>query len=268
MHTGGKSLNTLRNLFAECWKAVFPDDPPQFTSEGRIRDYSEDSRFFDPAPEQGPPSGQPSAGASGLSGPPPMASSSSFQLQRSSFTAPPSSPLPRASIPAFQLPMSSFANPPSSPAHTETPPRSPSLAPADTHMRSPSPAPAGSAPRPETPEGDRLIQYLRDHDYPFELQSNLPQISEGLIPELVATDPTGAIRVVFVENPEHRIPEQGDKPESFITKTAIDALTFRRIFAMFPKCIAKIEDPEATKDSVACYMSTWVSLYSKDKFYR
>ena len=287
-----KSKESLRRLFTESWRLVFPDIPPDFTPEGRIRDYSEDSRFFDPIPAQVPPSGQPFAGASGLSGPPPVASSSTLQLQTPSFTAPPSSPSPRASESALQPQISSFVNPPSSPAPADTPPRSPSPAPADTPprspspapadtpMRSPPPAPADSPLRPGTPEGDQLIEYLRYYDYPLDLQANCCQISGGLIPKLVGADPAGAIRVVFVENPEHRIPDNPEHqipdnedkpedkpPESFITKTTIEAQFFQRISTILPKCIAKIQDPEAKPGLVACYISTWVSLYSNDKFY-
>jgi len=161
-----------------------------------------------------------------------------------SFNAPPSSPSPRASTSAFQPRRSSLVIPPSSPA------------------------PAASPPRSETPEGDGLVQYLRYYDYPVELRPSFSTILGGLIPDFVDTNPASPIRVVIVENPEHRIPENGEKPESFITAAVIDSHSYRRISAFLPKCIAKDEGRRVVRGSVACYMSTWVSLlYSNDTFY-
>jgi len=115
-------------------------------------------------------------------------------------------------------------------------------------------------------EGDELVQYLRHCDYRVELIPNFSTILGGLIPDFVDTAPTSPIRVIIVENPEHRIPDNGEKPESFISAVVIDMHSFGRISAAFPKCIAKDEERQVAQGSVACYMSTWVSLYSNDKF--
>jgi hypothetical protein len=229
-------------LFLDCWKEVFPGTTPEFNHKGAPKDYSEDSRFFDPV-SAAAPSKEPSAGPSGLSGPQPLEFSSALQPQTPSFAAPPSSPSPRASTTALQPQTSSFVIPPSSPA------------------------PAASALRSETPEGDDLVQYLRYYDYPVELRPSFSTILGGLIPDFVDTDPSSPIRIVIVENPEQRIPDNGEKPESFITAAVIDVHSFGRISAVFPKCIAKNEERQVVRGSVACYLSTWVSLYLNDKFY-
>ena len=231
------------------------------------KDHSEDSRFFDPVSVAAPSSGDPSDSASGLSGPQPQEFSSALQPLTPSFAAPPSSPSPRASASALQPQTSPFVNPPSSPSPRAStsalqPQTSPFVIP------SLSPAPAASPLRPETPEGVELVKYLRYYDYPVELKPSFSTILGGLIPDFVDTNPSSPIRVIIVENPQQRIPDNGEKPESYITAAVIDAPSFGRISAIFPKCIAKNEERQAVRGSVACYISTWVSLYSNDKFYR
>jgi len=171
--------------------------------------------------------------------------------------APFAPPLPlraRSKAPALDLPPENTTTLPSAP------PELPSYA--------TPPCGEGEGPRgPRTPstlgkealEGDLFVEFLRRHDFKVELRPTHSGIVGGLINGF---DPAAVLkrtRVIFVENPEHVLPEGDISSWAYISEAALDKFTFERIRAAFPNSIRRVNRREV-KPQVACIISTWVSF--------
>lgn len=178
--------------------------------------------------------------------PPPADSPSRPGLQPLSLTIPPTA---KPHVPSPSRPLG-FGFAESSPGFQSASP--PGLSPHATPLPTPSSA----------VEEDELVAYLRQHPFPTEVRSALSTIVGGLVPGVAKVVPPRPLHVIVVENPEHRLPTPGEPKGAFLSETILDAFTFERISAAFPRCIRN--DGINGKGEVRCLISSWVSCSSTE----
>lgn len=212
-------------------------------------DYSQDSRFpgsrivrESPQPPSSPLSSAPSSSRSSraLPGfpPPPAPVPSSSRL----------SPVASSSRSTRDAPVRSTSR--------LTAARPASISPISPH---PAAAPSSASFAPPPPDPDVVMRALRQKSFPIFLKPSFSCIS-GFVPGF---DPRNVlsrrVRVLFVENVEHILPEN---PEAgiFISEATIDIAHYKRLSRVLSRNILK--RGSASKGKVRCLISTWVSRKS------
>lgn len=120
-------------------------------------------------------------------------------------------------------------------------------------------------------DGDEMTKYLRQHHFGIVIRPTAHSgIEGGLFPGYKPE--TKAFRVVFVENPENRIPASSH-PLSFLTKTSLDKMVYDRLREAMPECIQKRSEKgkgknekEQGPEKIDCYISSWVGQNLNKKF--
>ena len=224
--------------YKESWDLVYRNEPCKMTEEGLPYDYSQDSRF---------PGSRNDAGTSTL-GPLPS-------LSRHT-------PVPSSSCRRTPIPSSS--------RHTPVPSSSPHPAASSSRLTPVPPSPfshhpqAASSLPPPPADHDVVMRVLRQKTFPTTLKPVFSSIS-GFGPGFDATaDPSGCVRVLFIENIEHAL---GDNPQTgiFISEENIDVDHYDRLFNTFPNSILK--KGRTSKDGkVTCLIVTWVSRSKINNF--
>ena len=121
-----------------------------------------------------------------------------------------------------------------------------------------------------TLNGDEMIEYLRQHHFGIVIRPAHSGIEGGLFPG--HKPKTKALRVVFVENPDHRI-SASSHPLSFLTETSLDKWVYDRLREAMPGCVQKRSGKGKGKNKMVegsgkidCYISSWVSQNLNKRF--
>ena len=251
--------------FKTVWAAVYPNEAVPLDDKGRPLDLSNDARFQAPiSPGLGQSSSAAAGGPSGRSSIP--AVDTTVPHPAPSFPLPPSTSLPDPDL-------LGTADATAGDSVDATAGDSVDAIAGDSvqhHLSAPStPLPPPPAPLPsDTVDSDarNLITYLRDHNFPITITPNHSRIEGGLFPgynPLKPYTPCQRLSVIFVENPDTRIPVQ-KVCEAFISEIALEETFFDRIHSTLPQCIKKRRRTKDTPDDyVECAISSWVSQHSK-----
>ena len=235
-HKGGERLKVIA-LFTKHWPEVYPDIPLPLDANGLPVDFSDDSRFK-----------------------PVRKGNSEAALPRSDMDE----ELDKNDTTPLDPAASLFTPPP--PISLDLPPGSPPI----SHDSPPTPEPQrpltsrSSTPRSSMLNGNEMIKYLQKHHFGIAIRPIHSGIEGGLLSGCKPA--TKALRVVFVENPESRIPEvSSSRPLSFLTKTSLDKRVYDRLKEGLPKCVKEIPKKSGKgkqkkdENKIDCFISSWVS---------
>jgi hypothetical protein len=273
----GKRQQQFMALYKSSWSKVYPNDPCLLTLLGEPADLSRNDMY------PGRPTTISPIGASTRD---PVASSSSSVPALRSVPALHSSVQglvsPSTSTPVPNL--STSANPshasPQSPStaapalsssiqdivspSTSTPvPHVPSTVDqvsTPSHPQTPPPEPLSSFRHlgPDSPASklDDLVSSLQRNPLPNELKPIFSSIKGGLLKNLGQINPPHPLRVLIVENPEHRV-QDTTVEGPFLSFGFLDTDDYERISEAIPQSIRKLKICD--NGQVKCLIATWVS---------
>ena len=254
----GDQREKLVKLFGKHWRLVYPDITTPIDDDGLPVDLSNDPRFK-PGNEGNP---QPNVPAPTEVHQQPIASGSDIRELDENDETPPD---PAASLFTPPCPASLDLPPDLPPISHDSPPISKPEQRTTSHS---STANSSTSRSQTTLNGDAMIKYLQQHEFGIAIRPSHSGIEGGLFPN--CKPEKKAHRVVFVENPEIRIPDSL-YPLSFLTETSIDKRVYDRLKKGMPECVKEIPKKGKKKrvegpEKIECYISSWVSRNLNKRF--